>query len=213
MDKCSEIGVMFWESDVSICGYYYRSSYLETGSVAGWTGWKKVRGLTKTHTHVYICTYMTLLHLTLLDKSSWYEWGTIGKMVKLYIHICVCIYIKHIDTDNSVGIAGREWGWRKREEGKEGGNRDKRLCLEPWVCDALCRWDFIELYSWNLYGFANQGSPDKFKLKRGRKEIASVVEILVQVIQWRSAFRRNPSNSAGEEAIQMHGFRRNVTQT
>ena len=51
---------------------------------------------------------MTLLHLTLLDKSSWYEWGTIGKMVKLYIHICVCIYIKHIDTDNSVGIAGRE---------------------------------------------------------------------------------------------------------
>ena len=53
--------------------------------------------------------------------------------------------------------------------GKVGNGDRKRLCLGWWVHDAVCRWCFIELYTWNLHGFVTQGHPNKFNfLKKGK---------------------------------------------
>ena len=35
-------------------------------------------------------------------------------------------------------------------------------CLERWVHHAGCGWCFVELNTWNLYGFVNQHHPNKF---------------------------------------------------
>ena len=46
----------------------------------------------------------------------------------------------------------------------QNGDR-KTLSLGWWVHSAVWRWGFIELYTWNLYGFVSQCNPNKFNLK------------------------------------------------
>ena len=76
------------------------------------------------------------------------------------------IYIKHIDTDNSM-VVGRGKGDAGRCKKAERGSMGTERYFRRWARDALCRWCFVELYAWNLYGFVNQCHPNKPKSKDG----------------------------------------------
>ena len=61
-----------------------------------------------------------------------------------------------IDTANNMTIEGKRDGssWRWANGGINGDGQ--RICFWRWMHDVVCRWCFVELYTWNLYGFVNQ---------------------------------------------------------
>lgn len=85
------------------------------------------------------------------------EWEKMKELSKKYIYI-------YINTETQITLwdhqMEKEEGYRRRWV-KRGGNRDeKRLCLGPWVQDAVCRWG-----TWSLYDSVNQCNPNELKKK------------------------------------------------
>ena len=102
---------------------------------------------------------------------SWHRGGHLGdgwkkgKGLSKKKKMCIYIYT-HRDKDNSeVTARGRVCegvGGIGQWAVKWGG---KRLCLGRWACNSVCRWCYVELYTWNLYDLVNQCHPNKFNLK------------------------------------------------
>ena len=68
----------------------------------------------------------------------------------------ICITLRH---KQQCGDSKRERGWGQVEVGKGGDMGTERDFARG--DDAVCRWWFIDLYTWNLYGFAHQCHPNK----------------------------------------------------
>ena len=76
--------------------------------------------------------------------------GGLDEGIKQKSYMCVYMYKRQ-----PCGDRGKVGGGLV-EVGKGGGDGDRRrLWLGQWVPDTGCRWYFVELYIWNLYGLWN----------------------------------------------------------
>ena len=142
----------------------------------GWT-WRilclvKHASQRKTNTiwpHLYVeCNEQNRQRHIIMEQTDSYQRGEVlgdwmkeGEGIKQNNMYCIC----NTKTQTT------EWWWlegmgggRVGGGGQRGaGNEDrKRLHLWRWAHNAVFSWCFTELYTWKLYGFANQCHPNKF---------------------------------------------------
>ena len=106
-------------------------------------------------TNILIITWKVSGLSSLIKRQSLRMWSDIYMIIYvIYIYITSHRNRQQCGDSQRKGGGGR-WRWAKWE------NVDgKRLFLGRWTHDVVCRWCFIELYTWNLYGFVKQYHPN-----------------------------------------------------
>ena len=110
-------------------------------------GWmKEGEGDKKRHLHMHTYTY-THVHTHICV--------CINTLLSVFICcLCLCVFLS--------GYHQHRKGMRVDGVGQRGDKWDeKRLCFGWQMHNTVCRWCFVQLYTWNLYGFIKQCHPNK----------------------------------------------------
>ena len=130
---------------------------------------RKVKGLNKKYIYMYVCMYTS-------------------------IHTHILMTHRHGQQSSMVIARGKgSWGGESEQKWVNWGPKETLL----WAMNAQAfRWCFIDLYTWNLYGFVNQCHPNKFN-----KNICSI-----QMTEEKLPYQNNDSICYYRNSIFIHSL-------